>query len=230
MSNFSLKQKIFNFRMNISKKIQRKLLPSSFTIISDDCWGGQLYRQLKLEYKTPTIGLWIEPKEYLDFIESLRDKNEYKLIFLSQTGKDYPIAKYNTSTLHFMHYSDENEARIKFSKRFKRIDWKNIFIKIDFNKPGFRSVDIERWNTLKLKNSIAFYAQTTDIGDKEVFNGVLIKNWTIDGASMFNISREYFNIFEWINNGKISKSFFYKTLNILFIDLNAPRKLIKRLF
>lgn len=115
--------------------IARRLVPSRFCIISDDCWGGQLYRQLKIPYLTPTVGLFIKPSDYLRYIEEFDLIHQEDLKFI-KTDKTYPVATLSGVEIHFMHYKSEEEARRKYLKRYDRA--KNIkkFIKIDFGKPG----------------------------------------------------------------------------------------------
>jgi uncharacterized protein (DUF1919 family) len=211
-------------RTALARAISQQLLPKSFCIISDDCWGGQLYRQLRLQYATPTAGLWIEPKEYLDFLNNMLQRKKHSLEFLP-SDKGYPLATCLGSTLHFMHYSSEEEARDKFTRRFDRINWNRILVKIDFGKPGYTTEDIERWNNIRLANSIAFYSSATHLPNSGVFNGILIPDWVIDGAAMFDITRKYFNIFAWVKSGNVSNGIGYKILNNPLFDPTAPGRM-----
>ena len=44
---------------------------TDFTIISNNCWGGCVYDQYGLQYRTPTIGLWMGAEDYIKFISDL---------------------------------------------------------------------------------------------------------------------------------------------------------------
>jgi uncharacterized protein (DUF1919 family) len=218
---------ILKIRDGLGRAMSRTLLPESFSIISDDCWGGQLYRQLGLQYTTPTIGLWIEPREYLNFLENIRNTNAPMLEFI-KTDKDYPVARTLDATLYFLHYRSEEEVKDKFAKRFNRINWNRVLVKVDFGKPGYTVQDIEKWNKLHIANSIAFYSATTELPGSGVFNGVLISDWVIDGAAMFNITRKHFDVFNWVKNGKISSGLFYRLLNFLFLDPSTPMRIANK--
>jgi uncharacterized protein (DUF1919 family) len=111
-------------RQKVATSISRKLLPSHFSIISDDCWGGQIYRQLRLPYTTPTVGLWIHPRDYLVYIEQFERINQSELTFL-HSDKDYPVAILSGLEIHFMHFNSEQEARDKFYRRMQRQDLAN---------------------------------------------------------------------------------------------------------
>lgn len=208
-------------------KISKIILPKSFCIISDDCWGGQLYRQLKIPYLTPTVGLWIEPEDYLRYVEEFHKIHQEDLIFI-ETDKKYPVATLSGIKIHFMHYQNQHEARSKYWKRYHRIKNCKIFIKIDFGKSGYSNESIEKWNALSLENSLALYPKTMAIPTLEIFNGVAIPDWQLDGARMFDISRKHFNLFAWIRHGTVSNSILYKSLNIFLFDPTAPRRIANK--
>ena len=41
-----------------------------FSIFSNNCWGGVVYDRYALPYRTPTIGLWIPPKDYIKLLKN----------------------------------------------------------------------------------------------------------------------------------------------------------------
>ena len=43
-----------------------------FSILSNNCWGGVVYDRYALPYLTPTIGLWIPPKDYVKFLANIQ--------------------------------------------------------------------------------------------------------------------------------------------------------------
>ena len=53
-----------------------------FTIISNNCWAGHVYRYFNLPYNSPTIGLFIFPGDYIKFIYDLEYyiSNEIEMI------------------------------------------------------------------------------------------------------------------------------------------------------
>ena len=51
----------------LSRFRKRKLFNKNFTIISNNCWAGWVYRRYNIEYKTPTVGLFIMPDDYMIF-------------------------------------------------------------------------------------------------------------------------------------------------------------------
>ena len=41
-----------------------------FSILSNNCWGGVVYDRYALPYRTPTIGLWIPPEDYIKLLKN----------------------------------------------------------------------------------------------------------------------------------------------------------------
>ncbi|MCC9603301.1 DUF1919 domain-containing protein [Stieleria sp. JC731] len=224
----TLAKSLLKRREALAHYYSRKLLPDSFSIISDDCWGGQIYRQLKLPYTTPTVGLFVEPSGYLDFVEAILAKRTETLTFID-SDEAYPVATFAGIPLHFMHYHSEDEARDKFSRRISRIDWNHLLVKIDFGKDGYTESDTERWNQLRLEHAVALYSPTVRVPSSGIYNGVLIEDWIIDGASMFNQSRRYFDVFQWIRTGQVRNQISYRLANSLLLDPSSPGRLRRRI-
>jgi uncharacterized protein (DUF1919 family) len=199
------------------------------TIISDDCWGAEFYRQMRIPYRTPTVGLWIEPRTYIDFVVNLRKTDASKLKFVASSSS-YPMGITPYAELHFLHYHDGPEAEKKFQRRFIRMDFSRLRVKIDFGKAGYTSSDVLRWNSLRLPNSVAFYRRNTPAADLGVHNGVLVDDWNPNGALMFNITRKYFDVYRWCESGIVESGRRYLVLNVMLLDPTAPRRMIQQVW
>lgn len=202
-------------------KAARKLLPEKFCIISDDCWGGQIYRQYELPYNTPTVGLYVEPTEYITFFTNLHKPDACDMTFIQVEGITFPVAKTPYATLFFVHYKSETEARETFVRRYKRIDWDNLVVKIDFGKKEYTQEHIDRWNKLRIKRSVALYPPTKTKGD--IWKGVCIRNWLSNGAGQFDNTRRYVNIFSILRDGTVERTLDYMVLNFLILDPGSWR-------
>ena len=44
---------------------RESLLVQDFSIISNNCWGGSVYRRYRLKYSSPTVGLYMFANEYI---------------------------------------------------------------------------------------------------------------------------------------------------------------------
>lgn len=90
-----------------------------------------------LQYLTPTIGLYINPKDFIKFVSNLK----YYLSLTPVGMKNQPIdtsknkdnhlfiAKLGDITINFIHYKSLEDGITKWERRKKRIYWKNIIVK-----------------------------------------------------------------------------------------------------
>lgn len=154
-------------------KLRRiRLRNKKITIISDNCWGGFVYKALNLKFNTPFIGLFIFSEDYIDllknfdniiyskleFIDANKSKYKNQLIDNGTFGK-YPIGILSKRVeIHFLHYKNEEEAREKWEKRVKRIDKDNLLIKF-CDRDCCTTNLIEEFDRLSYKNKICFTAQ-----------------------------------------------------------------------
>src|SRR4051812_32933386 len=77
-------------------QLRRKVKPRDFTIISDDCWGGRVYRDLGMEYTSPTVNVFFYSTCYLKFISDLKGHLNSELTFKEESI--YPEANEKRST------------------------------------------------------------------------------------------------------------------------------------
>ena len=98
------------------------------TILSSNCLGGCIAHDLNLRFNSPTINLWMTPKDFIRFCSDLRTYTQSELQFIELEGfrEGHPVAKLNNITIYFQHYHTEEEARTKWRERCKRINFDNI--------------------------------------------------------------------------------------------------------
>ena len=156
----------------------KRLKNKEFTIISNNCWGGTVYEAHNLQKQSPTIGLFFIADDYIRFLKHLSEYLESPLSFISPSEskwKDmkevsgdsrfgsYPIATLsiecegNTESIEvfFLHYHSEEEARDKWKRRCKRINWDRLLVKFD-DQNGCTEEHIREFNQLPFKNKICF--------------------------------------------------------------------------
>lgn len=51
---------------------RNRLNRTDFSIISNNCWAGSVYRYFGLQYSSPTEGLYFFPEDYIKFVSRLR--------------------------------------------------------------------------------------------------------------------------------------------------------------
>lgn len=188
---------------SITKSNMRKRLKNTdFSIISDNCWGGRVYEELGLPYRTPFIGLYIFFEDYVKLLKNFRKYMEYELTFTNNSkwnteyDGEYPIGILKDIELHFLHYANQEEAYEKWNKRKNRINYENIFFKMnDDNKCSLKL--LKEFDTLDLKNKIIFAA----FNYKELDNLIHFTdprgNGNV-GTDLFYYD-QYFDVVNWLN-------------------------------
>lgn len=153
----SLIEKLMKFpRGRYYKKIQKRLINKSPTIIASDCLGGIIYHNLGLKFTSPTINLYINTKDFIVFVNNLKGFIDSEVIEVKDSNEKFPVGEieYNGQkiTLNFMHYNSFEEAKEKWDERKKRIDYSNIYVTqivVDATKE-----DIEAFDALPYKNKM----------------------------------------------------------------------------
>lgn len=135
---------------------RERLYDKNFTIFSTNCIGGIIYHNLKLRFLSPTINLWISPKDYIKLLEdpqkyfSNSDMHEIKI-----ENINYPVGRLNDITVYGEHYSSFDELRNKWNERKKRINWGNIFVFM-IERDGCTYQDLRDFDKLPYKNKVVF--------------------------------------------------------------------------
>lgn len=52
-------------RYNIVKKYKKNIQNKNFTIISSNCIGGLIYHDLGMQFKSPTINMYIKANDFI---------------------------------------------------------------------------------------------------------------------------------------------------------------------
>jgi uncharacterized protein (DUF1919 family) len=149
---------------------QLKLDNIDFSIISNNCWAGFIYQSYNLPYRTPTIGLYFMPDDFIKFSSQLKKYVNCELTFIKPENskyynilKDttnfgaYPIGKLLDIEIVFLHYKNEKEAYTKWTRRCQRINWDNLFFKFN-DQNGCLERQIYQFQNLGVKNKLCFVA------------------------------------------------------------------------
>lgn len=171
------------FRLKFSKERKKKINKETFTIISNNCWGGMIYESYSMEKQSPTVGLFLSADDYIKFVSNLKhyllqelkfiDYNQSKnitLLIASNVGKNVPIGILDDIEIIFLHYKDQKIAKEKWNNRIKRIDYNNIIFKFN-DQNGCKKEDVEKFLKLPYKNKLFF----------------TIKNWNIKNENIIKI-------------------------------------------
>lgn len=199
------------FLANYHKNQRKKLVNQNVTIICNNCVGGVILSDLALKFNTPTINLYFFSPDYIAFLERMDYYLKQEMTFSNKSKYDgitrnYPVGKIEDIEIHFLHYESIMEAKNKWDLRVKRINKESMFI-IGSDKDQCTPILIERFLKLPYKNKVFFSSKKHRLKEviyfeeykKENQVGDLIK----DGYAWYF----HFDTAQWLNTGKINKSF-----------------------
>lgn len=143
-----------------------------FTLLSNNCFGGFVYRRYGLPYGTPTAGLFFMPDDFLRLLGDVKGYMGAELEFVSPyatphwsslsdqqaTYGQYPVAKIKDVYVYFMHYATKEEAKSKWERRVKRINYDNMLVKF-CDQNGATPEQIRAFDALPLANKVCFCAK-----------------------------------------------------------------------
>ena len=195
---------------------RKRLKNKNFTIISNNCWAGHVYRYYGLSYSTPTVGLFFFADDYLKFIKNLKyymnadlhfiplSESRHEKELLMQGGKSAacPIGVLDDIEVIFLHYKTEQEAYTKWMRRKERINWNNLFIKMS-QMNGCSDEMMHEFDKLPYKNKFIFVKQKYGIKSEVVYTGYEHDSEISNDTNYF---RRYINVTNWLNEKPFRKS------------------------
>lgn len=190
---------------------RKKLLKSDFTIISNNCWGGGVYRYFALPYNSPTVGLYFFADDYIKFIKNLKwycskplefitiNECYHKSQIIQNKHENVPIARLGDVEIIFLHYKTKEEASEKWKRRCERINWDNLIIKFsEMNECTL--YNLQEFDKLDYKKKVVFVTKDYHFDSQIIFRESLGKYSITDDTTLFH---SFFNLYEFINNGYI---------------------------
>src|SRR5690606_23855799 len=149
----------------------RRLKTKPFIIITNNCWGFELYNSTGREYNTPFVGLFLMPECYLRFLENFGECIKAELQFSETSRYGNPVKHYPVGSLprdieiHFLHYSSRKEATEKWNRRVSRLKadmgkGAELFLKLDCE--GYTPEQITRFHALPFKNKVSIGLEKFD--------------------------------------------------------------------
>lgn len=215
----SLKQQLQRRRDQLFASYeQRRLKRKPYVIISNNCWGYELYQSTGREYNTPFIGLFLFPDCYLRLLENFETCIAQELQFKAQSKyyaqkKHYPIGVLGDDIeIHFLHYTSEAEARNKWSRRIERMQQARaagaeLYIKLcDAENCG--QAELARFHALPFSHKLSLGVQPFQHPNHLHVPFLRNKAGTalVDGAKLFKKRYSYFDITHWLLTGEIAKT------------------------
>lgn len=162
-------------RKGFAEQRRKKLTQTDFTIISNNCWGGMIYESYDLPKESPTVGLFFMASDYIRFLQNLKEYiTSTELTFIDPQNsrwKDevsgdkrfgsYPVGvlKLNDKDIgveiFFLHYKDQQQAKEKWERRCKRVNFDKLLVKFN-DQNGCTEMDVKKFSQLPFKNKLFF--------------------------------------------------------------------------
>lgn len=134
------------------KYVQSRLKNKDFTILCSNCIGGVIYHRLGLQFRSPTVNLWMHQREFIQFAANLREYIDEDLIFV-ESEYDYPVAQLKDVKIYFNHSRSEEEARNDWNRRKARVNYDNLFL-IMYDRENLTEDDFRRFAAIPCKGRV----------------------------------------------------------------------------
>lgn len=197
------------YRKKINENMKKKLVNKDPTIISSNCIGGILSHDLGLQFRSPTVNLFMTAEDYINFIENLAFYISMPFTDFDVTTKPFPIGKLGDISVYFVHYKTVDECVEKWNARKDRIDFDNIFVTMtDRNCESNLDVIIDRFQKLPY-NKVFFSHKPYPNHDCVVYIPGFEKDGKVGELNKFvdfygnRYYEKYFDCVNWLNGGKI---------------------------
>jgi len=123
-------------KLNVLRHV-RGIQSRDFSLIASNCTGTLPYRFLDMPHLSPTVNLFFFAPDYIKFATHLEHYLAHPLTFQSsskyaegrETHKNhgsYPIGLLDDIEIHFMHYTSEEDAKLKWERRAARVNFNNL--------------------------------------------------------------------------------------------------------
>ncbi len=144
-------------RKSLNRRNRMRLANPNPTVFASNCNGGVMTHDLGLQFKSPTVNLFIRPKEYVKFLGNLHHYL-YEARFVAGGGTDYPVGILDDIRVDFVHYQSFDEAVEKWNSRLGRINLDNAFY-VMTERDGCTHDDLIAFDELPYKNKVVFVSR-----------------------------------------------------------------------
>lgn len=191
---------------------QRGLQHRDFSILSNDCWAWELYKDWRVPCRTPFRGLGMPPEAFLRFLGDIERYVKEPLRFISHS-KHVSVNRIGRQQgwlfgligeeleVYFVHYANEEEARQAWEEGCRTINLNRIAVKFSADKDGARLEHIEQFCKLPFERKLVL----TKRAYRAIPCAVKVSRFESDGGRMFRRSLRDFDCAHWLNTGEIRR-------------------------
>lgn len=181
--------------------LRHRLQNHDFSIICSNCAGGVISHRLGMEFRSPTVNLWLKQRDFLKMAADLKTYMSYELEFVD-SEYDYPVAKLNDVLIYFNHAKSAAEAAADWNRRKNRINYQNLFL-LMYDRENLTLEELREIEKIPCRGKAIFsdkkrpglsYVVTMKVSDRPMGAQCMDKNWL--GIRSFE---RQFDFVKWLN-------------------------------
>lgn len=201
---------------------RRLLKKKDFAIISNNCWGGDLYQLFDLPFNSPFIGLFINAPCFIKLLSNPEHYFKQELRFITQSKytslnvtKAYPIGVLDDIEVHFLHYKTQQEAADKWTRRVDRLPAKEKWVVKFDDRDNCTPLEVQQFHAMPYAQKISFTKEKYPYDNNIKLNHP-------DDLILFHSTYYLVDIPAWINTGELQSP--KGTLKKLHASIKFPKK------
>ena len=178
----------------------KQLRHSQLSIFSKNCWGGLICHLFGLQFRSPTVNLFVmnfmklfgNPQYYFE-----KELRYFKLSEGNFRGSKwkYPTFLLGDIEMHMLHYNNIDQAREQWERRRLKINWYNALI-MTFTED--RKI-LEEFDQLPFAKKVCYVPFQTDLNSgyyipQKIFRGHSFEEAVLDTAHNFIHSHDLWDM------------------------------------
>ena len=138
--------------------MRKRIKNKDFTLLCSNCIGGIIYNRLGLQFRSPTINLWMKQRDCIKLAANIENYRAHRLQFI-HSDYVHPVALLDDITIYFNHSPDEHSAAADWYRRMERVNTNNVFL-IIYDRENLTDQELIQLDNLPCKACIVL----SDIG------------------------------------------------------------------
>jgi uncharacterized protein (DUF1919 family) len=186
---------------------RRRLRNESFSIVSDDCWGGEIYRLTGAKVMSPFVGLGVPMPCFLKILRDLPRAMASDLVQIDTSRYDeversrerlgpFPmglLADVDAEIL-FLHYPSWDVAYRRWMRRRERVDLANPFVKLTRHPNRLHELQEEFARLPYQRKVVVSEARVPSVN-------TWIAPFSEDAVARLHRGAVHFDHIDWLNGG-----------------------------
>jgi uncharacterized protein (DUF1919 family) len=115
----------------LAKKAHTTFLKRRISVISNNCIGGVICKDLGIRHNSPTTNLFLFFPDYLAFLRDLSGYLAADLVEANASkygGFTYPIGLLKDLEIHFPHDTEFSDAKHRWNRRRRRFSKRHLYV------------------------------------------------------------------------------------------------------